>query len=91
MIKRLRKEKHLSLLQVSGELGISESFLSQIENGKRKPSMNLLEAIAKFFERDPDEISISLGIVPAWVVEKMMNAPERALKGARNEFRKYEK
>jgi len=90
MIKHLRVEKHQSLRQVAVQLGISESFLSQIENGKRKPSAQLLTAIAKYFERDEDEISLSLGIVPYWVIEMMMSAPNRSVKGAKDGFVKYE-
>ena len=36
-IKRLRQHKELSLKEVEKSTGISNSYLSQIENGKRKP------------------------------------------------------
>jgi transcriptional regulator with XRE-family HTH domain len=36
-IKRLRKAKDYTLAEVSSKVGISVTYLSQIENGARKP------------------------------------------------------
>jgi transcriptional regulator with XRE-family HTH domain len=41
-IKKLRKEKGLQQKQIAIELGIDQSNYNKIENGKREPSLDLL-------------------------------------------------
>ena len=50
-IRNIRKEQiGLNQKELSTELGITQSYLSQIENGNRVPSMDLIVEISKFFE-----------------------------------------
>ncbi|HHQ4543169.1 helix-turn-helix domain-containing protein [Aeromonas sp. s3] len=89
MLKKLRNNLGLSLCQVAGKLGISESFLSQIENGKRKPSPDLLCAISELLGCDKDEISVSVGIIPTWMVEELRESPKKSVTAAKDKFDKY--
>jgi len=45
-LRDLRKRKRLSLRQIQQETGASGSYLSQVEQGKRHPSGELLRKIA---------------------------------------------
>jgi Predicted transcriptional regulators len=46
-IKKFRKEKRMKLIELAELAGISHSYLSQIENGKKQlPSRKVLEQIA---------------------------------------------
>ena len=45
-IKRLREEQGLTLRSLAKKLGVSASFLSQVEGGKASPSLVTLKAIA---------------------------------------------
>lgn len=45
-IKNLRKEKNMTLRELSHKTGISVSFLSDIENGRSNPSLERLKDIA---------------------------------------------
>ena len=45
-LRELRRHKRLSLRQVQEETGASASYLSQVEQGKRRPSGRLLRKIA---------------------------------------------
>ncbi len=45
-LRELRRRKRLSLRQVQEETGASGSYLSQVEQGKRHPSGQLLRKIA---------------------------------------------
>lgn len=48
-IKRLRKEKTgLNQNEYAQEIGITQSYLSQLECGEKKPSVALMESIAKY-------------------------------------------
>jgi transcriptional regulator with XRE-family HTH domain len=48
-IKKLRKDKGINQITFAKELGISQTWLSLIESGKRKPEMKLLQRIADYF------------------------------------------
>lgn len=48
-IKKLRNEKGYSLRELGKRLNIAHSHLSMIENGKKKPNLELLGSIAKVY------------------------------------------
>lgn len=49
-IKELRNSKLMSANKLSKEIGVSQSAISLLENGKNKPSFELLEKICDYFE-----------------------------------------
>lgn len=49
-LKTCRTAKNLSLIQLSELAGLSQSYLSMIESGKREPSLTLLEKVVKSLE-----------------------------------------
>ena len=51
-IKRLRKERvpQLNQAEFASCIGITQAYLSQIERGHKKPSLEVIEKIAKDFE-----------------------------------------
>jgi transcriptional regulator with XRE-family HTH domain len=48
-IASVRKAKELSQQRFSGMLGVSRSYLSEVESGKSKPSIEILVGIATVF------------------------------------------
>ncbi len=46
-ISRVRRERGLSSEQLAYQNGISKGYMSDIENGKRLPSLKMLSKIAK--------------------------------------------
>ena len=51
---RVFHDKKLS--ELASELGISPSYLSEIESGKKPPSMELIKKYAKIFKTSPSSI-----------------------------------
>lgn len=49
VLKRLRKIYGYKAVEVSSLLGISPSYLSEIENGKKQPSLEHLQKYANLF------------------------------------------
>lgn len=47
LLKKVRWEKNWTITKVSVMSGISESYISEIENGKYIPTINVLCAIAR--------------------------------------------
>lgn len=49
-IRRARKKSNLNQNRFSKVIGISQTFLSQIENNKKTPSVDVLNRIAEYFK-----------------------------------------
>jgi transcriptional regulator with XRE-family HTH domain len=48
MVARLRKQRHLTLLQLARRVGVTEAYMSMLESGARKnPSLAMLKKLAK--------------------------------------------
>lgn len=48
-LKQIRKQKNLNQLKVALDLNISREALSYYENGKREPSLDMLNKLSKYF------------------------------------------
>ncbi len=62
-IRDQRKNGGLSLRGLSGLAGVSIPYLSQIERGLRKPSADILQAIAKGLRVSAETLYIQAGIL----------------------------
>jgi transcriptional regulator with XRE-family HTH domain len=62
-IRTQRPNAKLSLRSVSGLAGVSIPYLSQIERGLRKPSAEILQAIAKGLRISAESLYIQAGIL----------------------------
>ena len=48
-LKQIRKERNLNQLKVAMDLNISREALSHYENGKREPSIDMLNKLSNYF------------------------------------------
>jgi len=62
-IRDQRKNARLSLRKLSGMAGISNPYLSQIERGLRRPSAEILQAIAKSLRISAETLYVKAGIL----------------------------
>lgn len=62
-IREQRRGAQLSLRKLSESAGISNPYLSQIERGLRKPSAEILQAIAKALRISAETLYIRAGIL----------------------------
>lgn len=58
-IKQVRESRGLKAKFVAGKVGISHNYLSQIENDKRKPAIETLQAIAEAIGVDTAEFFLA--------------------------------
>ncbi|MCM1335384.1 MAG: helix-turn-helix transcriptional regulator [Bacteroides sp.] len=56
-LRELRSSRKLSQQKLSEQLGISKSSINMYERGEREPGIDLLEAIADFFNVDLDYLT----------------------------------
>ena len=54
LLRRLRGD--LSLRDVTGRIGVSSSYLSQIERGDRVPGSNVIRKLAELYNVDVEEL-----------------------------------
>jgi transcriptional regulator with XRE-family HTH domain len=90
-IKFCRQQRNLTQPELAERAGISPSYLSVLEKGKRDPSFSMIEKIARaldiplslliFIATDPSEIQ---GL-PTEVTEKLSAATINLLRAARDE------
>ena len=62
-IREQRRNARLSLRKLSEAAGISNPYLSQIERGLRKPSAEILQAIAKGLHMSAETLYVRAGIL----------------------------
>ncbi|HVM33981.1 MAG TPA: helix-turn-helix transcriptional regulator [Actinomycetota bacterium] len=62
-IREQRRNSRLSLRNLSDLAGISNPYLSQIERGLRKPSAEILQAIAKALRISAETLYVRAGIL----------------------------
>ena len=55
-LKRARQKSGLALREVARQLGVSASFVSQMENGKSTPSVATLYSMAQLLDVSIDEL-----------------------------------
>ena len=55
-IRELRSKKDLTSEALAYQYGISKGYLSDLENGKRLPSIKMLERLAKILKVDIKEL-----------------------------------
>lgn len=84
MIKELRIEHNLSQAALAKELGVSQSAVYYWENGKREPSIDMLEKIANYFG-----ISKKLFLSSAWEDYGILATGEQAMFGKSRSFTEY--
>lgn len=64
ILKEAREIKRLSLREVEIQSGVSNAYLSQLENDKiKKPSANTLYKLAELFNINFDDLMVAAGIV----------------------------
>ncbi|MGN6415484.1 helix-turn-helix domain-containing protein [Flexivirga sp.] len=64
-LKEQRQQAQLSLRQVADRAGISNPYLSQIERGLKRPSAEILQAIAKGLAISAEQLYVHAGILDA--------------------------
>lgn len=56
IIKHLRKDKGITIVQLAKEMGVSQAYISRLEQGQIKPTKEQLEVLSSFIDaaKPPD-------------------------------------
>ena len=71
-LKQLRAEKHITQKQLADFLNVTQNAVFNWENGKRKPSIEMIEKIAVFFNVSPSYLM-------GWYTEPESVSPEHPI------------
>jgi transcriptional regulator with XRE-family HTH domain len=74
--KRISDSRELTLKDVAGELGVSVSFVSDVEQGRRKPyDEEKTEKLIEFLKLTEEEIAL-MNDLAAWEILRTAPVPE---------------
>lgn len=68
-LRRIRKLKGLTLTKLEELSGVSNSYLSQVENGQFKPSVEILKKLAKVLDVPYIELLQKAGVLEEDIVD----------------------
>lgn len=74
-IRQARVRRRVTLRRLAGQLGITPSYLSDIENDRRVPAQRVLEEISRLLELDPDELLARAGRMDPQTREYLRRSP----------------
>lgn len=74
-IRRARSAKRVTLRQLAAAVGVTPSYISDIENDRRAPSEDLLQRIAEHLELDLDELLALRGRLDQATEEYLRRVP----------------
>src|SRR6266446_4624722 len=63
-ILKARTERRLTKADLAKQLGVHPSFVTQLEKGAVRPSLNLLSQLGKVLGLDPEKLLIQSGHIP---------------------------
>lgn len=75
-VKKLREEKQLPLREVAEALKIDTSMLAKIEKNNRKPTKQMIERFAKYF--NVSEKDLMIAFISDRVAKEVMNEEDFA-------------
>lgn len=79
-LRQLRKEKGLTLRDLSGKVGVGFTYLSRAENERLEygdyPSDGLICKLAKALNADADELLILAKKIPAQIRKRVLERPD---------------
>jgi HTH-type transcriptional regulator, competence development regulator len=86
ILRQLRGRKALGIKRLAPELGVSYTYLSKLENNEVRPSEELVDRIAAYFQYDRDKLLLSAGKVPPEVLAILREHPDDAIAFLRERF-----
>ena len=76
-IKRIRTEKGIQQKKMASDLGLNQSNYSKIENGKREPSIELINKLSEYLEVSVNDLFNEQEQIPKEVTIENKNTLEQ--------------
>ena len=79
VLRGLRTQSGFGIKKLAPDLGVSYSYLSKLESNQIRPSYDLVERVAKYFDHDRDQLLLAAEKVPPEVMQILREHPEDAI------------
>ena len=86
LLRGLRNDAGVGIKRLAPELGVSYTYLSKLENNEIRPSVKLVDRVAKHFKYDRDRLLLAAGKVPSEILDILRENPDAALDYLRERF-----
>ncbi len=86
ILHELRGKAGIGIKRLAPELGVSYSYLSKLESNQVRPSEELVERVARYFQYDQDRLLLSADKVPPEILQILREHPEDAIEFLRERF-----
>jgi len=86
ILRELRGGAGIGIKRLAPELGVSYSYLSKLENNQIRPSEELVDRVARYFDYDRDRLLLAAEKVPPEILRILREHPEDALDFLRERF-----
>lgn len=85
LLRERRQERQLTLTGLAGELGVTKSYISMLETGRRQPTDDQFESLARAVEIPADTLRVAAGRLPPDVVTAMPDKAETIVTAIRRD------
>lgn len=86
ILRELRGTAGIGIKRLAPELGITYSYLSKLENNQIRPSEELVERVANYFNYDRNRLLLAADKVPPEILRILQEHPDDALGYLRERF-----
>lgn len=88
-LKKLRRQRELSLRDLARKLKVDHAYLSRLESGSVLPSEKVINQVSRLFNISREELSLSAGRLPGDVAKILYEYPREAALLLRESFAVY--
>jgi transcriptional regulator with XRE-family HTH domain len=86
ILRELRTKAGVGIKRLAPELNVSYTYLSKLENNEIRPSAELVDRVAQYFDYNRDALLLSAGKIPEEIMRILRENPDDALKFLRDRF-----
>ncbi len=86
ILRDLRGKAGIGIKRLAPDLGVSYTYLSKLEHNQIRPSEELVERVARYFDYDQDRLLLAADKVPPEILQLLREHPEEAIEFLRERF-----
>lgn len=86
ILHKLRADAGMGIKRLAPDLGVSYTYLSKLEHNQVRPSEELVERVARYFNYDRDELLLASERIPPEVLQILREHPRDAVRYLKERF-----
>lgn len=86
ILRDLRVNTGIGIKRLAPDLGVSYSYLSKLENNQIRPSEELVDRVAQYFDYDRDRLLLAADKIPSEILQILRDHPDEAIAFLRERF-----